>query len=214
MIVVTSPRAAEVLVRDADQAPTRARVAAAGASTASRLTEAGWPVHVVPESYGGGPLVEALAASGEARGARILFPCSDRALPATADGLTRLGATVERVIAYRTLPGSPAAAEVMADVAAGGVHVVTFASPSAVEGLCRTLTRDEAGGVLGRVPSAAIGDTTAAALRDAGYPPAAVAQPSTLAGLVEAVVIAAGPATPTRPEPARSSSMTPTEPAA
>jgi uroporphyrinogen-III synthase len=212
-IVLTSPRAAEVLVRDAGRAPARTQIAAAGPSTAARLEEAGWAVHLVPDSYGGGPLIEALAASGEARGARILFPCSDRALPATAEGLTRLGATVERVIAYRTLPGSPATAEVMADVAAGGVHVVTFASPSAVEGLCRTLTRDEADGVLGRVPSAAIGDTTASALRDAGYPPAAVAQPSTLAGLVEAAVIAAGSAAATRPEPAPSTGMTPTKPA-
>ncbi|MEN8144702.1 MAG: uroporphyrinogen-III synthase [Gemmatimonadota bacterium] len=199
-IAVTSPRAADVLVRDAAQAPARTRIAAAGPATAGRLEEAGWTVHVVPDSYGGAPLVEALAASGEARGARILFPCSDRALPATTDGLTRLGATVERVVAYRTLPGSPDAAEIMADVAAGGVQVVTFASPSAVTGLCRALTPDEAAGVLGSVPCAAIGDTTAAALREAGYPPAAVAQPSTLAGLVDATVLAAGRTAATKPE--------------
>ena len=159
-------------------------------------------MHLVPESYGGGPLVEALAASGDARGARILFPSSDRALPATADGLARLGAVVERVVAYRTLPGNPDAAAVMADVSARGVQVMTFASPSAVEGLCRALARTAADDVFGSIPCAAIGDTTAAALRDAGYPATAVAQPSTLAGLVEATVIAAAAATQSRPEPA------------
>ncbi|MEE9208450.1 MAG: uroporphyrinogen-III synthase [Gemmatimonadota bacterium] len=202
-IVVTSPRAANVLVRDAGRPPARARVAAAGPSTAGRLREAGWAVHLVPEPPGGGPLVDDLAATGEARGARIFFPCSDRALPATADGLTRLGATVERVVAYRTLRGSPDPAEVMADVAAGGIQVVTFASPSAVDGLCHRLTLDETDGVLGRIPSAAIGDTTASALRKYGYPPAAVAQPSTLAGLVEATVVAASSVGVARPEPAK-----------
>ncbi len=80
-------------------------------------------------------LVEAFRVAGDAGGARVFFPASAIARDVIPDGLTELGATVDRRTAYRmvTLPLDGAACR--ASVEAGELQVVTFASPSAVDAL-------------------------------------------------------------------------------
>ncbi|HWQ14841.1 MAG TPA: uroporphyrinogen-III synthase, partial [Roseiflexaceae bacterium] len=116
---------------------------------------------------------------------------ADIARPTLAEGLRARGALVDTVMAYRTMPG-PGVAALLGPLRAGQVDAVTFASPSAIryllDGLdAAGLAPDEARALLTRVALVAIGPTTAAALRDAGLPVAATADPHTAEGLVRAL---------------------------
>ncbi len=184
-VVVTSARAVEPL--GAPPASASPRVAAVGAATASELRLHGWTVDVVGDRDAGA-LVDALAREADLKGRRVLFPAGSLAGDALEDGLSALGARVDRVEAYRTIPTPPDERSVRADLA-GGVDVVAFASPSAVRALARTLGSDWPTKLEG-VGVAAIGPVTAEALVESGMnrDRIATADPPGLDGLVEACV--------------------------
>jgi uroporphyrinogen III methyltransferase/synthase len=129
-----------------------------------------------------------------AHGADVLFPASSIARTTIPDGLTGLGARVERVVAYETVAAPLNSTTCRAEADAGRLDAVTFASPSAVNGLRAALGEMSFVHILSQVPAVVIGPTTAAALHEIGMAPAGVADPSTLDGLVDAVaaVIIAG----------------------
>jgi uroporphyrinogen-III synthase len=117
------------------------------------------------------------------QGRRVLLPVSDRAAETVSRGLTARGALVDRVVAYRTVSadGGQALAQRLRD----GVDAAVFASPSAVEAFAAFAGAD------GRtVPAAVIGPTTAEAARAAGLTVLAVAEPSTVEGLLAALAAA------------------------
>lgn len=199
-VVVASPRAAmcwAAACRDRGVAPAGSggpavRCAAVGPATAEALREAGWPVARRAASYSAAGLIEAFAAAGDARGARVLVPSSDLADDVLPLGLRGLGADVERVTAYRTVPTAPDRAAVGAAAATGAVCVVTFTSPSTVEGFLAVARDDEPLGsaIRRRFVSAAIGPTTARALSDAAWA-GVMAEEATLEALAAAAMAAA-----------------------
>jgi uroporphyrinogen-III synthase len=89
---------------------------------------------------------------------------------------------VTQVEAYRTETGTLDVAECRAWIERGEVGAVTFTSPSAVTELARALGERDFARLLDRAPPVAIGRTTARELAARGRS-AAVAEPSTLAGL-------------------------------
>src|SRR5215469_12464528 len=126
------------------------RTAAVGRATAAVLKQHGWPVDLVPAEPSAASLVAAFAASGSARGARILYPASSRALPTLATGLTQLGAEVTTVEAYRMVSGTALDVEDCRSwIAREGVGAVTFASPSAVAELESALGQEDFARLLG-----------------------------------------------------------------
>lgn len=187
-IVFSSPRAVDAVTDRVDRFPDGLRVAAVGDSTAESLRAANWRVDVTPKEFGGEGLVAALAEHDLAHGTRILFPAGSIARSTIPDGLTGLGAQVDRVVAYETTPSSLDKRVCVEDIESGCVDAVTFASPSTVVGLQRVLGKDTFGRILEQILAVAIGPTTAEALEQTGVSPAAVAHPSTLDGLVDAVV--------------------------
>ena len=194
-LVVTSPRAARRWLDawaaergSVAQPPVPA--AAAGSATAAVLREAGWPVQRLGDEYSARGLIEAFEAAGDAGGARILFPCSNLASDEAPEGLRRLGAEVERIVAYRTVPTPPDPDEVHRAIEAGTVRVATFTSPSTVEGFLDGTDDVTMKLVRHRLAAAAIGATTAGALEAAGWP-AVVAHVASLEGLVDAAARAA-----------------------
>ncbi len=187
-IVFSSPRAVYAVAGGVDRFPDGLRVAAVGDSTAESLRGAKWPVDVTPKQFGGEGLVAAFAEHDLAHGTRILFPAGSIARSTIPDGLTALGAQVDRVVAYETTPSSLDKRVCVEDIESGRVDAVTFASPSAVVGLQRVLGTDTFGRMLERSLTVAIGPTTAEALEQMGVSPTAVAHSSTLDGLVDAVV--------------------------
>lgn len=159
------------------------RTAAVGRATAAVLQQHGWPVDLIPAEPNAAGLVAAFAASGSARGLRVLYPASSRALPTLAAGLTQLGAEVTTVEAYRTVSGTALNVEdCRSYIARDGVGAVTFASPSAVAELEGALGKEDLARLLSRAPAVAIGPTTARALTERGYTPT-LAESATLRGL-------------------------------
>ncbi len=190
-IAATSPRAATRLAVAAGGEghgvglPDDVKLAAGGPMTAAAFAAAGWPVHRVASRPGAQGLVEAFALAGDAGGAEVLFACGSRALPTLPDGLSRLGASVESVVVYRTLELIPETRLMRRAIESDDMRIITFASPSAVSGFL--------GGALAagvdattRFAAVAIGPTTAAALADSGWA-CTVATDTTLHGLVDAV---------------------------
>jgi uroporphyrinogen-III synthase len=98
-----------------------------------------------------------------------------------AAGLRARGARLSTPVAYRTLapPGLRAAFEA---ACRAGFDLLLFASPSAVENLAAV-----AHDLLHGRPAAVLGPVTEQAARGAGLDVRASAQPSTIAGLLDAV---------------------------
>lgn len=183
-IVLTSLHGAEAIMQLWPMPPRGAHVAAVGPATAAALRERGWPADLSCEEGGAEGLLKAFA-KVDLRGRRILHPASSRALPTLGEGLTRMGAEVVRLEAYRTVPGSTLDVEACrAIIAREGVGAVTFASPSAVIELESALGNAYFRRLLDTTPAVAIGPTTARALSDRGCAPI-VAEPHTLRGIAE-----------------------------
>lgn len=129
-------------------------------------------------------LVAHAAAVGVA-GRRFLFPAAAGARRVLPDGLEALGAVVEEIPIYETVP-EPLAATRLLTALEEGLTLLTIASPSAVEALVTAL---DAGGIpRAHVPVAAIGPTTAAAAREAGLDVAVVPERFNMEALAEAIV--------------------------
>jgi uroporphyrinogen III methyltransferase/synthase len=190
-ICFSSPRAVEAVVSRAAVPPAGVKMAAVGPSTAAALEVAGWPVHRIPEEGNGVGLVEAFRAASDAEGARVFFPASAIAREVIPEGLTQLGAKVDRITAYRmvTLPLDGAACR--ASVEAGEVQVVTFASPSAMKALRAGIGEALFDQLARSVPAAAMGPTTAGALGEEGWVRMAVAETPTWEGMADAAEEAA-----------------------
>lgn len=190
-IVFTSPRAVDAVCGRVRQPAGRPWVAAVGAATCGAAERAGWRVDLVPSTASSSGLACELAEL-DCSGSRVLFPASSIARDELPRALRRLGATVDHVTAYRTVPNeSLDAGECLAALDGAPVSIVTFASPSAVRGLAACLGGEAFARLLSTCPSVAIGATTAAALAETGVTPAAVAATSTMTGLADAVELAA-----------------------
>lgn len=163
LVVITSPNGVDHLAARLEDTrwPDTTELAVVGPGTAARAREHGWPVHHQPDQATG----EALAAMLTADGLQVLRVRGDLAPPLIEDTLRAQGATVTSLTVYRTVSVPPPPA-VAADLEAGAVDAVTFASPSAV----RALLRGVAGVDLPACTVAAcIGPVTAAAVREAGW---------------------------------------------
>ena len=162
-----------------DGLPDGVRVAAVGSGTADALRAVGAPVDFVPREAIGDVLIDELPIEA---GDRVVLLRSHIGREAIATRLAKRGADVRDVTAYRTLTEADAA------VAAGALRpvpdAVTFTSPSTVRGFLAALSNPAD---LEGVPIVAIGPVTAEALGPAGLSAAAVADPHTVGGLLDAL---------------------------
>ncbi|HVR69587.1 MAG TPA: uroporphyrinogen-III synthase [Vicinamibacteria bacterium] len=173
---------ADALERAGRALPPGCRVASVGPSTSGAVRERlGTGPALTPASdYRATGLVRAFDAV-DLTGRRVLWPISDRARDALADGLRARGALVDAVVAYRTVAAA-GAADALAGALRVGADLITLASPSAVEALVSAL------GVQARQrPVAVIGPVTGHAARAAGLDVKVVAAPATAEGLVAAI---------------------------
>jgi uroporphyrinogen III methyltransferase / synthase len=180
-IVFASRYAVAAVTERVAAAPANLRVAAVGQATAQVLHQRGWPVDLLPEDANAAALVSAFATK-PISGMKVLFPASSRALPTIAAGLTQLGAKVVQVESYRTEPAALDVDACRSMIDRGGIGAVTFASPSAVIELERSLGKDFFDRLLQSAKAVAIGPTTARELVARGRAPV-LAESATLRGL-------------------------------
>ncbi len=174
-LVLTSPRAAEA-VQAGDLTAWRSKPAfVVGPATAAVMRALG----LRPEGEQAGEaeaLAEFIVLHRFDR--PLLFLCGDRRRDVLPDRLRAAAVPFEELVVYRTLPEAGA----LGGLAACPPDWVAFFSPSGVEAALAA-----PGFPWNRVSRAAIGPTTAAALRAAGHPAAAVAAEPTPDALAAAV---------------------------
>ena len=165
-IVYTSANAVR-FATPAGGAAARTRVACIGEATARAARAAGLRVDLVPAGESTPErLGEALAATGELAGRRVLFPRAERARETLIRALEARGARVDAVEAYRTRVPEGAGARLSAELARG-LDAVALTSPSTVAHLFALLSREEQEALCARAVFACIGPTTADALATA-----------------------------------------------
>ena len=169
--------------RDA-RAFSTSRVGAIGPATAAALERRGIRPDFTPSSPVSSAALEELAAY-DWSSVSVLLPAADIGRDELADGLTRLGASVERVTAYRTIT-PPDAAQRARDAFADGIDIVTFTSSSTVRNLLALLEEDGAGqDALADCLIACIGPVTAGTAHELGLRVDIEAGEHTVDGLAE-----------------------------
>jgi uroporphyrinogen-III synthase len=184
-VAFTSPRGARAVVerlasRGLQWPRTSPAVWAGGTSTRAELEKSLGGVRVLqPEESAGLGAAEGLARAMLVAGTSgpVLFACGAQRRDELPALLRAKGVQVEEVECYRMILAP--LAEARATAGAGGWLVV--ASPSVVALLVRAATSPDRPNLI------AVGPTTAAAARAAGWIPAAVADEPSVAGLIEAI---------------------------
>lgn len=167
--------------------PDGCRVAVAGPSTANEVRERlGWRVDAMPREYTGGAVAEAMAAAGDLKGSRVLWPKASRARDELPARLRDAGAVVTGIEAYSARMDGGAARKLHDMLEAGSVDILTFTAPSAV----RCLTD------IGRIPSsvriAVIGPSSAEEAGRRGLDVDILADVHTAEGLLDSIVAYVG----------------------
>lgn len=164
------------------------RVACVGNRTAAAAARHGLPVHLVPERRSDAEgLVAAVAGAFPPAGRRFLLPRSEIGRDALPEALRAAGAHVDAVAVYRSVVPEDGHEALARRLVSGGLDALTFTSPSTVRNFLAMLGPAEREAAR-RCPAVVIGPTTARALREAGWPPDAVAERPGAAALAEAVV--------------------------
>lgn len=197
-VVVTSPEAAKVFLagwKETGEPPVS--VACVGKATGDVLVKGGVTPVFTPSKATGETLAAELplfpdrggVSEGTEPPRRILYPASSKAQKTLESGLTARGFDVRRLNTYDTVP---AAWDANDEAAAAGASVAAFGSPSAVKtwtarlGVARgggggdgeeeeveTRAQDGRSGAL----AACIGETSARACREAGWPDSSIFYP-------------------------------------
>lgn len=126
---------------------------AVGPSTADRLKKKGWDVHI-PEKHNA--LVLADMIIDEMKSGKIAWLCGNRRRMEFQGRLVNSGFDVLPLVVYNTLSHSE-------EIDLKGIKAMAFYSPSAVEAFLEE-------NMIPGIPAFAIGPTTAATLREAGFP--------------------------------------------
>lgn len=191
-----SARCRELGINPAALAGALPRVAAVGPATAEAARKEGFDVKFVASRNTG----EGLAAElhEHAQGKKMLLPRSDRAGTELPAALSRAGADVTEVLAYRTLALQPSESGALEEIRQGRADVVTFASPSAFHAFAGLIGAEDLHQLSSRTVFAAIGPVTALAIQEAGFAVEIEAAESTAAGMVDAIIswCSSGAATP------------------
>ena len=157
------------------------KVAAIGPKTAEALRLCGIEPDYIPAEYVAEAILPGL---GDLRGCWVLLPRADIARKALPNAISRAGGVAHEVVAYRTVPAAVSQSEL--DALEAGIDVVTFTSPSTVQGFVEVSRR--AGidplNLAGNPKIACIGPITQKAAEDEGFLSVAVAQEYTTQGLL------------------------------
>jgi len=161
------------------------RVAAVGPATAKAARDEGFRVYWIASRFRGEALAREL--QEDVAGKKVLLPRSDRAADELPGALRAAGAVVRDVVAYCTVVPAASDGDALAKIRGGEADVIAFASPSAFHHFVDLVGAEKLPGVAERVKFAAIGPTTAGAIREAGLPVEIEAAEATSAGLARAI---------------------------
>ena len=162
------------------------RVCAVGPKTRETIERAGLVVVFQPSVYRAEGLINE-AGEGAWHGKRVLFPRAAEGRDVIPEEMRRVGAELELVTVYRTIPSPAGRDQLRSLLAAGTLDAVTFTSGSTVKSFVSLLDPAHVNDIAGRVVVACIGPVTADAAREAGLPVDVLAKEATMPGLAEAL---------------------------
>lgn len=167
-----------------------ARIAAVGPATAARLKELHLQVDLMPDEALGVEIARAFSRFASIENVKICLLRAEAANRDLPEALEALGAIVDDVACYQTVPEPEDATGAAASLRERGVDWVAFTSGSTVRNFH---ARFDLPALLRKFPqlkTAAIGPETSKALAALGLKPALEAKHHTLDGLVEALLAA------------------------
>ncbi len=165
-------------------------VCAIGPATAASLQTLGVRADIVPTEFRAEALVEAVASAVGAeglQGSRVLLTRAAEAREVIPEELTRRGAQVDVVPAYRTVKCAQDPEELRAMLRDGKIHAVTFTSSSTVRHFL-DLVGEEMGELLKGVAVASIGPITAETAARHGIASHIMPENYTIPALADALV--------------------------
>lgn len=165
----------------------RVRTAVIGPATAERLLRFGIKTDILPASFQAESIIDAFK-SEAIEGRRVLLPRAREARPILPVELTRMGAVVDEIPVYRTIRDGEGGDDMMASLASGDIHMITFTSSSTVTNFKALLPEQRFNELIRNVTIAAIGPITADTARANGFPVHVTAEEYTIPGLCDAIV--------------------------
>jgi uroporphyrinogen III methyltransferase / synthase len=161
------------------------RICSIGPATAGAVEDRGLHVDLVPASFISEGVVEAFKKEN-IKGTRMLLPRAKVARDVIPEELAKLGATVDVVTVYRTVPSGRERSELEEWIKQGKVDVITFTSTSTVTNFIKIMGQDNH--LPPHVKIACIGPVTAAAAEKAGLKIDVMQERYTIPGLVEGLI--------------------------
>lgn len=165
----------------------RLNTAAIGPATAEELLSFGLQSDIIPESYRAESIIEAFAGR-KISGQKILLPRAEEARPILPAELIKMGARVDEVTAYRTLPVADNSEQLIQLLAENAIDVVTFTSSSTVRNFKSLLPDQKVKDLIKGVTIASIGPITSETAGKLGFDVHISADTYTIPGLCEAIV--------------------------
>jgi uroporphyrinogen III methyltransferase/synthase len=189
-VILTSGNAVEITLRELRACGLDARafagtkLVAVGPATAATLAERGLTADLIPERFVAEGVVDALRDRGDVRGARVLYPRAEGARDYLPIELKKLGADVQDIPIYRSIPDATGAMAAREALEVGSVDLVTFTSSSTVRYFVESVGLDAAR----RARIVSMGPITSETARTMGLQVAVEARDSTIDSLVDAVI--------------------------
>jgi uroporphyrinogen III methyltransferase/synthase len=163
------------------------RFAAVGPVTAAKMRELHLRVDVTPEQYVAKKIAGALAAHESIENLRLLLARAQVANPELPKVLEQMGAIVDDVPVYKTVPETEDVNGAGASLQENGADWITFTSSSTVEHFHTRFPLPELLKKFPKIRLASIGPETTKSLAALGLQPAVEARPHTIEGLVKAI---------------------------
>ncbi len=167
--------------------PATLRIIAVGEKTAAAVRVYGWHVEALAEQASAEGVVAMLLRQKAGRDTKILFPSALEGRKLVPQELEKAGAQVVVLPVYQTAPATPKNLAVLSmRLRDKKISAITFTSPSAVQQFFRLLSLSE-WPILRKICLAAIGRTTATAIREHGLQASVMPETTSAAALIEAI---------------------------
>ncbi len=163
------------------------KICAIGPQTGRALEKMALQVTYIPTEFRAEAIIEGLQ-DKLAVGDRVLLPRADIARKILPEALTRMGAQVDEVTAYRTVLGAGSTEAIRDMLAEGAIDIITFTSSSTARNFVTLLETSNPDKLVGSAKVACIGPITAATAQELGLPVHIEAGEYTINGLLKAIL--------------------------
>lgn len=164
------------------------RIAAVGPATAAKLRELHLKVDLMPEEYISAKIAGAFTKVETIENLKFLLLRAEVATPELPKALEALGAIVDDIACYKTVPETEDFNGAAASLLEVGADWITFTSSSTVENFHARFDLPALRKKFPKIKLASIGPETTKALAALGLKPDKEAKPHTIEGLVNAVL--------------------------